>query len=145
MNDFFASFYEIWGLAMIGQNGEFSNALYDNNLYQLIGFFIVFSSCLFFFMFYYWPINHPRWNKTWIWFVFFLILCLILSITLTIMINTQFQTLQKDFSITEYLTFGFLNFIYSFILSSIILPLLFKRWSINCCRTPKFLTFKKYI
>jgi hypothetical protein len=146
MNKIFASIYELGGVLRIGKAGTFSNAIYDNNLYQVLGIISIFAVSAIFIFYYYWPINHPRFNKNIHWFLYFFLICLMFSIFMGLFLHNDMASIKPKpplFPFNDYLIFCLCNWFFSFLITAILLPLLFKRWSRNCSITPNFLTYKK--
>ena len=63
MNDFFATIYELGSVFYLG---DFSDVVYDNNLYMPVGIVLSISS-LVGMLIYYYIINHPRYARWYHW------------------------------------------------------------------------------
>ena len=68
MDGFFANMYELFGLFLLGPNGQFSQDMYQNGIYNPIAIWMFITVALFVVL-YYFVINHAR-LSTAVWWIF---------------------------------------------------------------------------
>ncbi|HOY30360.1 MAG TPA: hypothetical protein PKW80_00635 [Bacteroidales bacterium] len=136
MNDFFGLIYELGGLFYID---NFSEDLFDNNLYLPVGL-TLFISGLVFMAAYYYLVNHPRFNRWYHWLFYialvgiinFLVAYFITKNNLTIIYENEGNTLPYY---GQFYTFSLINFIYTLLWCTVVSFII--RWgSRNCSTTP---------
>lgn len=139
MNNFFASIYELGGLLTIGHNGEFSYALWQNELYAFAGaisWLSILSSLLLF----YFAIDHPRFNRWYHWLLVSGLIAILNGITAFIITrNTFIYNQLYDFGI-EYIEFAILNLTFTFfffiVFTSLFRLIKLTNLSTNCSTCP---------
>lgn len=136
MNEAFASLYEGWGIFWLG---NFSNDLYNNNIYMPVGL-ILLGSTLVWMAIYYYLIDHPSFAKWYHWLIWLLLLCTANFIVANSMSFTRLDALYaaqgKELPYyMEFSTFGFVNALWAFILGFVV-SLMIKGKSVMCKRTP---------
>lgn len=142
MNEFFANLYELFGIACLGNNCDFSNDMYQNGYYVPIGI-VMFISIFVVGILYYYVINHPRWNR-WFWW---LLTGLVLSIANVVyawvraesMLTNLYSgaNMSNPYGTPEYFPFsviaGSLTLFFFFVFSFII------KWGSRNCKHSPFL------
>ncbi|WP_298423524.1 hypothetical protein [uncultured Kordia sp.] len=136
LNNIFSEIFEILGYA-----GTFSQDLYQEQLYPIIGLLGVFVSLALVLIFYF-IINRPKFSRWQHWLIILLVNFLIaFLIGLLLPLNT-FDGLGIEYETSKYITFGFKNAIIVTIYF-IIWTYCFKWWKSNAKGTPK-LFFGKF-
>ncbi len=132
MNDFFAPLYEGWGLFYLN---NFSDDLYNNQLYLPIGWTLLLST-LGLMAVYYYLINHPRFNRWYHWLLYVGLVGLINFAVAYFVSHDEINMLyEEDPYRAQYYTFGLVNLLYAFVFCTIF-SYIIRWWSINCATTP---------
>lgn len=136
MNDIFAPLFEGWGLFWLG---DFSNDLYNNQLYVPLGLLLIVGAFAWMALYYY-VIDHPsfaRWYHWLIWLLLFCVLNFIVANHLTFSrLDALYAARGKELPYyVEFSTFGFVAALWAF-LWGFIVSLLIKTKSVMCRRTP---------
>lgn len=136
MNDFFANWYELFGLI----NG-FSDDMYNQELYVPIGFCMVLIPIIALTLYYY-VINSVRLSKWWQWLLLVVIIC---AVNFAIAYGISYHGILEEYlasdTIPEYplaidcLTFACINTSWCFVIS-FVWSLIIKWGSSHCRRTP---------
>ena len=134
LNLFFANWYEL-----LAYFQNFSNDLFNQNLYLTIGLCMVFIPVGILALYYY-AINSVRYSKWWHWLILVVILC---AINFTIAYNTSYDELlylyqQQNKTLpytTEFFSFSLINAVWTFVVS-FVWSMIIKWGSKNCRRTP---------
>lgn len=136
MNELFAPFYEGWGLFYLDQ---FSDDLFNFNLYMPIGLTLIISTVALLVVYYY-IIDHPKFAKWIHWFLWILLIC---GINFCVAYYVTYNELdvvyaQKEQAMpysVEFFSFSVVNAFWTF-LFGLLTSALIKWKSINCKRTP---------
>lgn len=139
LNNFFAPLYELWGLLTIGNNGDFSFALWQNDLYSLFGM-ISWLSILTALLIFYFAIDHPRFNRWHSWLIVVLSFTVING-ALGYFISWNTFSFDPNYNFTfEYLSFSIVNSIFTMIWFGIFTLMLrltkITNFSRNCSTCP---------
>jgi len=136
MNDFFAEIEEVFGY---GYLDSFSNDLYENNIYTILGLSLLISSFVWMFIYYY-IVNHPKISNIKGWLIWVLVGAFI-NFTITYILsfndlsNVYFIN-QKPMNYTnEFSILSLINFIWS-IIFSFLFSIILKLKSSNASQTP---------
>ena len=134
MNDFFANWYEL--LAYLG---DFSNDLYNENLYITIGLCMVLIPVAVLVIYYY-AINSVKFAKWWHWLLLVVVLCVInFSIAYSVSYNELsflYEQQNKELPYgAEFTSFSLINVVWTFVVS-FVWSMIIKWGSKNCRRTP---------
>jgi uncharacterized BrkB/YihY/UPF0761 family membrane protein len=111
------------------------------NLFSQIGIFTLAINVLFCVLYYY-IINHPRWNRAWVWS---LVLLAVSVLSLLIGFIVPFHDVLKENISSDLMPidwkncigFGFANFIVSALIF-VMFSFIIKWWSRNCKHSPLF-------
>lgn len=136
MNELFAPFYEGWGLFYLDQ---FSDDLFNFNLYMPIGLTLVIST-LALLVVYYYIIDHPKFAKWYHWLLWTLLICGINFCVAYYITYNELEVVyaQKEQAMpysVEFFSFSVVNALWTF-LFGLATSALIKWKSINCKRTP---------
>ena len=136
MNDFFANWYELFGLIE-----GFSDDMYNQQLYVPTGFCMVLIPiiCL---TLYYYVFNSVRFNKWWQWLIIVLVLCVVnFSISFGVSYRGILTEYLANKSLPEYplaidsFTFAVISTFWCFAIA-FVWSLIIKWGSSHCRRTP---------
>ena len=134
MNDFFANWYEL-----LAYFEGFSDDMYNQNLYIIIGLCMVLIPVAVLAIYYY-AVNSVKFAKWWHWLLLIVILC---AINFGIACNTSYNELlylyeQQNKGLpygAEFVGFSLINVLWTFIVS-FVWSMIIKWGSQNCRRTP---------
>ena len=139
MNEIFANLFELWGVFYI-ETENFSDQLYEYNIYTPIGWFLMIS-CVVWMLLYYKLIDHVNFARWYHWLIWLVLLCLInfgfAYYWSTTELEFHFQEAnggEPPYS-GEYVNFSLVIVLYTAIFG-IIWSLIFKRFAINTKTTP---------
>jgi hypothetical protein len=136
MNDFFATIYELGSVFYLG---DFSDVMFDNNLYMPAGLVLVISSLVGMFIYYY-VINSTLWDKWHQWLVSVAIIGVINAVYAYWAVISKLEVVYAEMGegvpfTTEFFSFSMVNFLWTLILC-FVFSLLLKWKSVNCRKTP---------
>lgn len=130
LNEFFASIYET-----LHYSNEFSGDIYNENLYQTFGIFLIISSLLFPIL-YYKIIDQVKYANKKAWLFIVIITSVILNFLLAyIYPNNILVSLGIEYDANEYLSLAIVNSAFAVILT-FIFSLVIKNFSTNCKKIP---------
>ena len=141
MDGFFANMYELFGLFLLGPNGQFSQDMYTNGFYNPIALWMFITVAVFVIL-YYFVINHARLSKSGWWILWGVVLSLInfgiawgLADSQLFNLYDSMQQQMPYYAMTEFFPFSCIAFFWSFFYY-LILSVIVKRFSVNCRHTP---------
>ena len=134
MNDFFSNWYEL--LAYLG---EFSEDMYNENLYITIGLCMVLIPVSVLTLYYY-AVNSVKFSKWWHWLLLVVVLGGInFGIAYSVSLNELSYLYEQQNKglpyVFEFLSFSLINMFWTFAVS-LVWSLMIKWGSKNCRRTP---------
>ena len=138
MNEFFASLYELWGLAYISYE-NFSDQMYEYEVYTPIGWFLIVSAIVWM-LIYYKVLDHVNFSRWYHWMLWLILLCVFnfgfayyWSYT---ELNFHFQEANKELPYSgEFTNFSLVNVLYAVCLA-MICTMIMKRFAVNTKKTP---------
>jgi hypothetical protein len=139
MNDFFATIYELGSLFYLG---DFSEDLYDHNLYMSVGIVMLVSS-LAGMLIYYYAIDSTRWgwDKWYKWLLFVVIVGIINVVYAYWTVLSKLEAVYAEvgegipFTDVDFFNFSTVDFLWTLIFC-FVFSLLVKWKSVNCRKTP---------
>jgi hypothetical protein len=137
MNEIFASIYEAGGLFYI-EFEDFSNQLYNYEIYTPIGWVLILSSLIW--MFLYYKIDHVNFSRWYHWLIWLAILCAINFVfayywsVKELTLHFEEEGIQMPYS-GEFVNFSLINVLYAIVLG-ILLSLMLKKIAVNTKTTP---------
>jgi len=141
MDGFFANMYELFGLFLLGPNGQFSQDMYNNGFYNPIAMWLFITVALSV-VTYYFVVNHARLSIPVWWILWGVILSLINFMIAWGIADSQmynlYDSMQQQmpyYAMTEFFPFSCIAFCWTFFFY-LILSAIVKRFSINCRHTP---------
>jgi len=139
MNRIFAPMYELWSSAYINFE-NFSNNLYDSNVYVTVGILMVLTSLMLEAIYYYALSNYGNLYKTRFWFVWLLLILVMNFSTAYFYSTTEMAKLPWGsngcpYTFTQYFTFSMVNVLWALIFS-FVFSLILKIKSVRASRTP---------
>lgn len=132
--------YELFGLFLLGPNGQFSQDMYMNGFYNPIAFFMFIAVAVCVILFYI-VINHARWSKSGVWMIWGLVFSFFIALYAWMRANDQLLNLYNKmgqtmpYSSTELFPFSVIVFLWS-LFFFLLLSFIVKRFSVNCRHTP---------
>ncbi len=137
MNEIFASIYEAGGLFYI-EFEDFSNQLYNYEIYAPIGWVLILSSLIW--MFLYYKIDHVNFSRWYHWLFWLAILCVINFVfayywsVKELTLHFEEEGIKMQYS-GEFVNFSLINVLYALVLG-IVLSLMLKKIAVNTKTTP---------
>lgn len=122
-------------------NEDFADALYNSEIYNSVGMIMVFSSLFCMILYYYVISNYSNFRKFYFWAIWILVLAIINFSVAYYFSDLEMEKQFKDtengspFSVTDYMNFSFLNFIWT-IFFCFILSIPLKIKSTRASKTP---------
>ncbi|WP_420148650.1 hypothetical protein [Spirosoma sp.] len=105
INNFFASLYELWGLAHMG---NFSQTMYNHGIYVQVGLLMLGIS-FFLVIFYYYLLNHPGFIRWFQWGIILLVNCLVNSVIAYVITSSQLYIQGYAATTLELTMFALIN------------------------------------
>lgn len=128
-NEFFASIYETFTYSK-----EFSGDLYNENIYQILGFFLIITSLIIPFT-YYKLIDKVHFAKISIWTMVLLLSIVINFIFAYVYPNSLLNGLGIEYDSNDYLSLATVNAVLALV-TTIIISLILKNFSTNTKKIP---------
>ncbi len=129
MNELFGSAYEI-----LFYSQGFSNDLYQNGLYFVVGLVMVFS-CLGAVGLYYYAIDHPGLNRWYHWLLVLGVVGLVNGFFAHVYTESVLLGLGRTYSGGDYFSFALTNAFLA-VITFTLLSFILRWWSTNCDKTP---------
>lgn len=141
MDGFFANMYELFGLLLLGPNGQFSQDMYQNGIYNPIAIWMFITVALFVVL-YYFVINHARLSKARWWILWGGIVSLInfgiawwIADEQLFLLYDSMQMAMPYGAMTAFFPFCCIVFFWAFFYY-LLLSVVVKRFSVNGRHTP---------
>jgi len=136
MNEFFATIYEA---GTVFYFNDFSDQLYQHEVYAPIGWFLLISSPLWMTI-YYRLIDHVNFSRWFHWLLWLVILCIFNFCFAYFWSSTEltdkYQIAGREVPFSgEFVNFSLVNVLYSIVLA-LVFSLVLKKFAVNTKRTP---------
>jgi hypothetical protein len=129
MNDLFAWPYENLGSFPL----DFQLAMFNQSLYQTVGLIIV-AMALLGNLFYYYLLDHPRWQRWYHWLIITAVVDFVVTIVVGYVVKNDLDSINLFFS-GEYVGFFFFN-LFFFLAISFLWTFVVRWGSKSCYKTP---------